>query len=169
MVNEEHLKIFKQGVEVWNKWKKDNPKLKPDLSQADLRGVDLRVAKLRGVNLRGADVSRTNISEAFKDQDSEVRWRVAEALGKIGPAAKEAVLALIEALKGQDTEVLGVAEWALRIMRGMQRPKGPKITVEPFSSLTGKSLSDEERQQKEEEWQKLIQSSQQEKITPNMG
>jgi len=29
----EHVAIFKQGTEVWNKWRKENPKIKPDLSE----------------------------------------------------------------------------------------------------------------------------------------
>jgi len=38
MANPEHLKILKQGVEDWNQWRKDNPDIKPGLSEADLRG-----------------------------------------------------------------------------------------------------------------------------------
>jgi len=29
MANEEHLEILDQGVEVWNKWRKENPDVKP--------------------------------------------------------------------------------------------------------------------------------------------
>ncbi|MEE8136273.1 MAG: hypothetical protein V3T52_03765 [Thermodesulfobacteriota bacterium] len=32
MANEEHLKVFFAGVDAWNKWRKDNPKVTPDLS-----------------------------------------------------------------------------------------------------------------------------------------
>ena len=31
MANKEHLKILKQGVEAWNKWREENPDVKPDL------------------------------------------------------------------------------------------------------------------------------------------
>jgi len=37
VANKEHLDILKQGVEVWNEWRKENPF--PDLIDADLRGV----------------------------------------------------------------------------------------------------------------------------------
>jgi hypothetical protein len=38
MPNEGQLKILKQRVEVWNKWrKKENPEIMPDLSSANLR------------------------------------------------------------------------------------------------------------------------------------
>lgn len=40
MANEEHLNILKQGLAVWNKWRKENPQVRPDLSGADLRGAD---------------------------------------------------------------------------------------------------------------------------------
>jgi len=36
MANPEHLKILKQGVKVWNAWRRKNPDIKPDLSQTDL-------------------------------------------------------------------------------------------------------------------------------------
>ena len=37
MANEEHLKILKQGVEVWNKWRNANPEIKPNLDKADIQ------------------------------------------------------------------------------------------------------------------------------------
>ena len=63
MADEEHVALLKQGVEVWNKWRKENPDIRPDLSGADLTGADLGGADLHGAdldgaNLRGADLSR---------------------------------------------------------------------------------------------------------------
>ena len=88
MANPEHLKILKQGVEVWNEWRKKNPDIVPDLSNADLWeanliGADLKGADLsdtdlegarlwgaelegscfRGSNLKGADLSDTDLSD----------------------------------------------------------------------------------------------------------
>jgi uncharacterized protein YjbI with pentapeptide repeats len=34
MANPEHLRILKQGVEVWNQWKKDNPDIQPNLGSS---------------------------------------------------------------------------------------------------------------------------------------
>jgi uncharacterized protein YjbI with pentapeptide repeats len=31
MANQEHVEILKDGVKAWNKWRKDNPDIKPDL------------------------------------------------------------------------------------------------------------------------------------------
>ncbi len=69
MAKSGHLKILEQGVEVWNKWREENPKKKPDFSGADfsgadLRRADLRSATLRNANLRRANLSNTNLSEA---------------------------------------------------------------------------------------------------------
>jgi hypothetical protein len=59
MANEEHLKILKQGIEVWNQWRRDNPNTRPDLSRADLHGADFI-----GVDLSGARLFRTDLSAA---------------------------------------------------------------------------------------------------------
>jgi Pentapeptide repeats (8 copies) len=64
MANQEHLDIIKQGVDVWNKWRKANPEIKPDLSGADLSRVNFRFANLSRANLRRADLSGTILSKA---------------------------------------------------------------------------------------------------------
>jgi len=40
MANPEHLEILKQGVEVWNEWRKEDNEVQPDLSKSDLAGDD---------------------------------------------------------------------------------------------------------------------------------
>lgn len=85
MANDEHLEILKQGVDVWNQWRKENPKIRPalrgaalveadlnsaDLSNADLSWVNLRHAVLRrtvlrGTHLRMADLSKVDFTEAI--------------------------------------------------------------------------------------------------------
>ena len=59
MSNEEHLKILKQGVEQWNKWRLENA-IKPDLGGANLIG-----AYLSGANLIGANLSFANLGGAY--------------------------------------------------------------------------------------------------------
>ena len=63
MANEEHLKILKQGVEQWNKWRLENA-IRPDLGGADLSGADLSGANLSGADLSGADLSGADLSDA---------------------------------------------------------------------------------------------------------
>lgn len=53
MANEEHLKIFKQGVWIWNKWREEN-EVEPDLNGADLSKINLSWQK--------ADLSKANLS-----------------------------------------------------------------------------------------------------------
>jgi len=69
MANEEYVERLTKEAEAWNAWRKENPKVKPDLSNADfedadLSGADLIEADLLGVNFIGADLSRANISRA---------------------------------------------------------------------------------------------------------
>lgn len=60
MANKEHLGILKQGVEVWNRWRKEHPRARPNLSEADLRR-----AVLLGANLSRTDLSQTDLSQAI--------------------------------------------------------------------------------------------------------
>ena len=84
MANPEHLDLLRQGVEVWNEWRRKEPSVGPDLSdaylfnaklnRADLRKTnldraelgqaDLRAADLRGAYLDGARLIMTDLSEA---------------------------------------------------------------------------------------------------------
>ncbi len=54
MADKGHVKKLKEGVDAWNIWRRENPKIKPDLSKAELNGEELS----------GIDLSETNLSEA---------------------------------------------------------------------------------------------------------
>jgi hypothetical protein len=60
MANEEQLAILKQGVEVWNKWREENPDIEIDLRDADLAGAELSDA-----NFDDADLSQANFRKAW--------------------------------------------------------------------------------------------------------
>jgi uncharacterized protein YjbI with pentapeptide repeats len=63
MANEEHLKILKQGVEQWNKWRLENA-IRPDLSRANLPGANLSDAKLSDANLDHTNLIKANLIKA---------------------------------------------------------------------------------------------------------
>jgi len=63
MANEEQVKILMQGAKVWNKWREENPNVRPDLSGANLHGASLRGASLRGASLGVANLSGANLKE----------------------------------------------------------------------------------------------------------
>ena len=56
MADSEHLSKLRRDLNEWNKWRKDNPQIKPDLTSAPLQGADLINADLSGANLLGADL-----------------------------------------------------------------------------------------------------------------
>lgn len=111
MANAEHLKILKEGVEGWNKWRSENPNIKPDLSGSDLSNaklcdlqfLDFRYrsiisgdsfkAYLENPNLLRINLSYTNLSGAnfaksfltagnFKNANlSEANFEMADLVG----------------------------------------------------------------------------------------
>ena len=84
MANKKHLEILQQGVVAWNNWRKNNPRIKPNLSGAVIQGVDftsdpcfagdvelnlkfadLRKSDFNGSILLGADLQEAHLEEAY--------------------------------------------------------------------------------------------------------
>ena len=63
MTNQQHLDMLKQGVRIWNKWRKKHPEVQPDLRKANL--ADLNKGMLNGVNFHRADLAGANLSKAI--------------------------------------------------------------------------------------------------------
>ncbi len=66
MANPEHLAILKQGVEEWNRWRKEHADVRPDFSAAELKsmtlgGADLSAADLGDANLSWAELEGANL------------------------------------------------------------------------------------------------------------
>lgn len=95
MANPEHLAKLKEGVEAWNKWREENPGVKPELegahlSQNNLTGANLRDADLNGAgffeadlsaaDLSGADLSRTQLSKATLIESRFIKSNLRRAL-----------------------------------------------------------------------------------------
>ncbi len=69
MTLSEYLVMLKQGVDGWNRWRKEHPEAMPDLSGANLRsfslgGVDFSRVKLLNAELAGADLSSADLRGA---------------------------------------------------------------------------------------------------------
>ena len=69
MANPEHVDFLNKGVEEWDRWRRANLELRPDLSGAellgrDLFGMDFYYADLSGAQLTGADLGWTRLSSA---------------------------------------------------------------------------------------------------------
>jgi hypothetical protein len=64
MANPEHLAKLLKRAQAWNRWRKNNPDVRPDLSGADLGGADLSTMYLRGADLSGTHLSAADLSEA---------------------------------------------------------------------------------------------------------
>jgi uncharacterized protein YjbI with pentapeptide repeats len=74
MANPEHLSILNRGVNVWNKWRTENPSVRPNLAtevfvNADLTGANLGEADLTECNfanckLLGANLNASNLGAA---------------------------------------------------------------------------------------------------------
>src|ERR1039458_2255003 len=61
MADKEHFELLMRDVNAWNGWRAENPKEKPDLSFAVMRGADLMLPK----QMRGADLMLANLSGAL--------------------------------------------------------------------------------------------------------
>ena len=84
MANPQHHEILKQGINAFNRWRRENKNIVPDLTMADFSNTDFdyvnlseanlskakfskstfRRADLRGTDLSTADLSRTNFNQA---------------------------------------------------------------------------------------------------------
>ena len=69
MADQGHKTILDRGTAVWNKWRQENPGVRPDLSHSNIRikqleGVNLKGVCLRGAMLPGADLRGANLEDA---------------------------------------------------------------------------------------------------------
>ncbi|KAA5538851.1 pentapeptide repeat-containing protein [Adhaeribacter rhizoryzae] len=64
MADENQLKLIREGVKVWNKWRNENPGMPVDLSGVNLSGGNLFRINLQQANLREANLSGANLRKA---------------------------------------------------------------------------------------------------------
>jgi len=61
MANPEHVESLRQGAEVWNRWRRENPDVIPELDHTNLDGIELVGVNLKGADFRGTNLSKTNL------------------------------------------------------------------------------------------------------------
>ena len=64
MANEEQLALLKQGVDVWNQWREENPNTKIDLKEAHFVNQDFTKINLERANLESSDFQKTELVKA---------------------------------------------------------------------------------------------------------
>lgn len=72
MARSEHIEILRHGVEIWNRWRRENPETIPDLRDASLRGAVLRGVHFQDALLQGADLEGADLQAA--DPFDEDPW-----------------------------------------------------------------------------------------------
>ncbi len=65
MADSQHLDLLWQGTDTWNKWRSNNPTVRPDLSGANLSGAILSKVNLSGATLRRTKLIEAVLSEAY--------------------------------------------------------------------------------------------------------
>jgi TIR domain/Pentapeptide repeats (8 copies) len=103
MANKEHLARLKQGVEVWNAWRNEGRRKRPNLrganlaganlAGADLRWANLSAANLRAANLRVSDLRAANLREANLS-GAQIGWT---SLGNIDLSVVQGLDAVLHA------------------------------------------------------------------------
>ena len=58
------IELLKQGEQVWNNWRQENPDQRLNINYADLKGLNLVQFDLRKVDLMNAQLQGTNLSNA---------------------------------------------------------------------------------------------------------
>jgi uncharacterized protein YjbI with pentapeptide repeats len=64
MGNKDHLKELEKGAKSWNRWRKDNPSIMPDLRSSNLWGLSLQRYDLRNANLSGSELGHVYFQNA---------------------------------------------------------------------------------------------------------
>jgi uncharacterized protein YjbI with pentapeptide repeats len=64
MAKKLQVEILRQGVQAWNTWRAENPRVKPDLRAAKLSGTDLTGVHFEGANLSNAHLMRARLQHA---------------------------------------------------------------------------------------------------------
>src|SRR5437762_2366407 len=65
MADQQGLDLLLKGVKKWNVWRKQHPRIHPDLKRANLSEAYLSEAYLSGADLSGADLSGAGVGQTI--------------------------------------------------------------------------------------------------------
>ena len=151
MANNDQVEMLKKGVVAWNKWRDENPNIRPDLG-ADLRGAnlvgaDLSVANLNAANLSGANLIGAHLRRALLVQadlhGADLSMANLSLADLRGADLREAMLrgatVVNTDLRGADLTgcfIYAVSAWRLKLDGAKQQnlvittPDEPTVTVD---------------------------------------
>ncbi|NBD18859.1 MAG: hypothetical protein GVY04_22810 [Cyanobacteria bacterium] len=64
MANPRHLRRLRQGVEEWNRWRKEERNVRPNLRGANFKGKNLSGTDFSNCDIRGANFAKANLEGA---------------------------------------------------------------------------------------------------------
>ena len=125
MANKEQLARLKMGVEVWNRWRKENPRIEIDLREADLNEsnlidadfgyADLRGAKIGEANLLGVNLLKANLAKTnFKGSDLEEAY-----LGKANLEGANLEGVNLEGANLEEANLSGINLWEANLSKAV--------------------------------------------------
>lgn len=79
MAEQSHVELLRRSVPEWNQWRLSQPKVRPNLAQADLWGSRLSRANLANADLSAADLANAELSEANLRTAELVAARLSES------------------------------------------------------------------------------------------
>src|SRR6266487_3067502 len=137
MANQEHLDIFWQGVEKWNRWREKHPEIQPDLGGANLSNADFSKVNLSGAYLGRTNFHRTKLAQANLSKAILKRANLTEA-NLTETDFGRAILTQANLSRANMTGcfIYAVSAWDVKLEKTIQlnlvitRSKQPPITVD---------------------------------------
>lgn len=77
MANPEHLDILKQGVDNWNKWRRENVEIQVDLSGTDLSNLDLSMGNFSPARVPKSPIDGIPVVSYIGIQLTQINWNSA--------------------------------------------------------------------------------------------
>jgi hypothetical protein len=122
MADPGHLEILKQGVEAWNRWRRDNPNIRPNLRKASLRGGDFRNSNFNDANLRRVDLSHSDLTGASFRRADLRRAKLSNCLFRNADLTSAILIETsLENSVLSGCLVYGVSAWSIRLKGAEQK------------------------------------------------